>query len=47
MSLLRRPDGVVVASEPYDDDPGWQDVPDRHLVTVTEDRVTLTPLEGS
>ncbi|MEZ0363673.1 ergothioneine biosynthesis protein EgtC [Mycobacterium sp. pUA109] len=47
LSLLHRPDGVVVASEPYDDDPAWQDVPDRHLVTVTEDRVTLTPLEGS
>lgn len=28
----RTPGGVVVASEPHDDEPGWQDVPDRHLV---------------
>ena len=26
----RRRGAVVVASEPYDDDPGWSDVPDRH-----------------
>ena len=42
LSVLRRDDGVVLASEPYDDDPDWQDVPDRHLVEVTSDRVTLT-----
>ncbi len=34
LSMLRLPDGVVLASEPYDDDPGWADIPDRHLVTV-------------
>jgi glutamine amidotransferase len=44
--VLRREDGVVLASEPYDDDPAWQDVPDRHLVEVTGGAVTLTPLEG-
>jgi len=44
LSVLRRPDGVVVASEPYDDHPDWQDVPDRHLVQVDADGVTLTPL---
>lgn len=27
---------VVLASEPYDDDSGWGDVPDRHLVEVTQ-----------
>ncbi len=46
LSVLRRPDGVVVASEPYDDDPDWQDVPDRHLVEVREGAVTMTPLGG-
>lgn len=47
LSVLRRPDGVVLASEPYDDHPDWQDIPDRHLVEVVGDRVTLTPLKGS
>ena len=44
LSVLRRPDGVVVASEPYDDHPDWRDVPDRHLVEVHDGNVTLTPL---
>lgn len=47
LSVLRRDDGVVLASEPYDDDPRWQEVPDRHLVEVVESRVHLTPLRGS
>ena len=42
--ILRRRDGVVLASEPYDDDPGWEDVPDRHLVEVTPQCVALTPI---
>ena len=46
LSVLRRPDGTVIASEPYDDDPSWQEVPDRHLVDVTGTEVTLTPLRG-
>ncbi|MBX7431179.1 ergothioneine biosynthesis protein EgtC [Mycobacterium sp. Y57] len=46
LSLLRRPDGVVLASEPYDDDPAWQEIPDRHLVDVVDMHVTLTPLKG-
>ena len=44
LSLLRRTDGVVLASEPYDDDPRWVDVPDHHLVDVTADAVTITAL---
>ena len=44
---LRRNDGIVLASEPYDDDPSWRDIPDRHLVEVTGSNFTLTPLEGS
>jgi glutamine amidotransferase len=47
LSMLRRDDGVVLASEPYDDHPDWQDVPDRHLVEVTAGRVSLTALEGT
>ncbi len=46
LSVLRRDNGVVVASEPFDDHPDWRDVPDRHLVEVADDRVTLTPLRG-
>ncbi|MET9324784.1 ergothioneine biosynthesis protein EgtC [Streptomyces sp. NPDC003038] len=35
---------VVVASEPYDDDPRWCEVPDRTLLTANRTRVDLTPL---
>jgi gamma-glutamyl hercynylcysteine S-oxide hydrolase len=45
--VLRRSDGVVVASEPYDDDPDWHEVPDRHLVEVAGSNVDLRPLKGS
>ncbi len=47
LSVLRRDDGVVLASEPYDDHPDWRDIPDRHLVDVIDGRVTLTALKGS
>ncbi|OBF14099.1 ergothioneine biosynthesis protein EgtC [Mycobacterium sp. ACS4331] len=46
LSVLRRPDGVVLASEPYDDHPDWEDLPDRHLVEVGANGVTLTALKG-
>jgi len=40
------PAGVVVASEPYDDDPRWVDVPDHHHLEVAADgAVTVTPLD--
>ncbi len=45
LSILRRDDGVVLASEPYDDDYDWEDVPDRHLVEVTANGVTFTSLD--
>jgi glutamine amidotransferase len=44
LSYLVEPDGVVVASEPYDDDERWVDVPDRHLVEVTATGVVVTAL---
>jgi glutamine amidotransferase len=36
---------TVVASEPYDDDPLWQEVPDRTLLTATRADVLLTELK--
>jgi glutamine amidotransferase len=45
LSILRRDDGVVLASEPYDDDSAWEDIPDRHLVEVTASGVTFTALD--
>jgi len=45
LSYLETSDGFVVASEPWDDDPRWRDVPDRHLVQVIDERITLTELE--
>jgi glutamine amidotransferase len=47
LSVLRRADGVVLASEPYDDHPDWHDIPDRHLVEVSGGDVSITPLKGS
>jgi glutamine amidotransferase len=47
LSVLRRDDGVVLASEPYDDDPDWQEIPDRHLVDVSSTHIDLVPLKGS
>jgi gamma-glutamyl hercynylcysteine S-oxide hydrolase len=46
LSVLRRADGVVLASEPYDDHPDWEDVPDRHLVEVADGSVAITALKG-
>ncbi|MBJ6641416.1 MULTISPECIES: ergothioneine biosynthesis protein EgtC [unclassified Streptomyces] len=37
--------GTVVASEPYDDDPLWQEVPDRTVLTASRAGVLLAPLE--
>ncbi|MFG1921300.1 ergothioneine biosynthesis protein EgtC [Cryptosporangium sp. NPDC048952] len=38
------PAGVLVASEPTDDDPGWHDVPDNSLLVATSDAVTVEEL---
>ena len=45
LSVLETADGVFVASEPFDDDPNWRDVPDHRLVVVTAGRITITELE--
>ena len=44
LSVLTTAEGTALASEPWDDDPAWTDVPDHHLVEVTPDGVRLTPL---
>ena len=45
LSMLHGADGVVLASEPYDDDPRWIDIPDRHLVDAHGGEVRVTALE--
>jgi glutamine amidotransferase len=45
LSYLVEPDGVVVASEPWDDDSRWVDVPDHHLIEVSSAGVTVIDLE--
>ncbi|MCK0176374.1 ergothioneine biosynthesis protein EgtC [Mycolicibacterium sp. F2034L] len=47
LSVLRTSDGVVLASEPYDDDPAWQEIPDRHLVRSDGADVDVTALKGT
>ncbi|MFF4750987.1 ergothioneine biosynthesis protein EgtC [Streptomyces sp. NPDC002514] len=43
---LAEPDGAtVVASEPYDDDPRWREVPDRTLLRADRTEVRLTSLK--
>jgi glutamine amidotransferase len=36
--------GVVLGSEPFDDDPGWQCVPDRSLVAAAGGACSVAPL---
>jgi glutamine amidotransferase len=38
------PASLTVASEPSDDEPGWTEVPDRHLLVATADKVSVQPL---
>ncbi|QCH22086.1 ergothioneine biosynthesis protein EgtC [Mycobacteroides salmoniphilum] len=44
LSILEAAHGVVVASEPYDDDPSWVDIPDRQVVRVRDGKVEVAPL---
>lgn len=46
LSVLDTGDGVVLASEPYDEDPGWRELPDRHLVRVGGAGIRVTALKG-
>lgn len=38
--------GVTVASEPFDDDPGWVDVSDRHVLSATATNVDVRPIRA-
>lgn len=38
-------EGVLVASEPLDDRPGWRAVPDRSLLLASPDGVSVTPID--
>ncbi len=44
LSVLAADDSVVVSSEPYDADPGWQPIPDRHLLTAAPGHLSIEPL---
>jgi glutamine amidotransferase len=37
--------GVLVASEPHDDDPAWRELPEATLVEATADHLAETPLD--
>jgi glutamine amidotransferase len=43
---VRVHDGVAttIASEPFDDDPAWTEVPDRHVVTAVAGQATVLPV---
>ena len=40
-------EGVAVASEPYDDQPGWRSIPDHSVLTATPDGVSVLDLGES
>jgi|tagenome__1003787_1003787.scaffolds.fasta_scaffold20984271_4 glutamine amidotransferase len=42
--VLEKPTGIVIASEPHDDDPGWREVADGMLVEADESGVRVSPL---
>ncbi len=44
LSVRRDGGGVLVASEPTDGEPGWEPVPDQHLLTATASTVDVAPL---
>ncbi|QWF85506.1 ergothioneine biosynthesis protein EgtC [Amycolatopsis sp. CA-230715] len=44
LSLRQDADGVLLASEPLDDGPGWTPVPEHHLVVATAESADLIPL---
>jgi gamma-glutamyl hercynylcysteine S-oxide hydrolase len=45
LSVLCRDEGVVVASEPFDDERDWTPVPDRSLVVASGAACRINPLE--
>jgi glutamine amidotransferase len=47
LSVRRDDGGVLVASEPTDGAPGWEPVPDRHLLTASASAVDVRPLPAT
>ncbi|MEV0945511.1 ergothioneine biosynthesis protein EgtC [Rhodococcus sp. NPDC049939] len=45
LSVLVDDERAIVVSEPYDDDPEWQSIPDRHLVSARPGHLIIAPLE--
>jgi glutamine amidotransferase len=45
LSVLVTDEFAVVASEPYDDDPRWQVIPDRRLLTLRPGHLSIATLE--
>jgi glutamine amidotransferase len=44
LSVLETASGVLLTSEPFDDDPRWTEIPDHHAVRATADGVELLSL---
>lgn len=47
LSVRVGPDAVLISSEPLDDDPRWQPVPDGHLVVATAGQLSIQPMGAS
>jgi glutamine amidotransferase len=47
LAYRHRRDGVIVASEPSDNDPDWHKVPDNSVVEATTSWVTVRPIEAA
>ncbi|PZS26008.1 MAG: ergothioneine biosynthesis protein EgtC [Pseudonocardiales bacterium] len=46
LSVLATDEGVLVASEPFDDNPAWVDLAEHHLIDVSAAGITITDLES-
>jgi gamma-glutamyl hercynylcysteine S-oxide hydrolase len=44
--LAENPVRIFLRSQPSDDNPGWADIPDHHLVDVADGVVAVTELEA-
>ena len=44
LSVLVTADGTAIASELFDNQPGWRNIPDRRLVVATPNGVSFTDL---
>jgi glutamine amidotransferase len=47
LSALVTDDFAILASEPFDDDPRWQPIPDRSLVTARPGALSIDPLPSA